>query len=181
MRLCLGRLSPVELFRIEGVMPYFKTGESATDKNGAPIKEGDILQGPQWAPGEPCYYVCIAGWERDTWEVRDLNAWNVCMCDLGPSGDVVNLGHYSDNPGILDDEVLEQHFKKPATEQWQERENAQKWLAENPTAMRDAITEEFKGMLYGGATGANPLMSAMDKHGGIKTLDGGATIEKAIK
>lgn len=158
-------------------MPYFTTQEGATDKNGVPIKEGDILQGSQWATGDLCYYVCVAGFTRDTWEVRDLNAWNVCMCDLGIDGDVVNIGHYSKHPGILDDEILEQHFSKPAAEQWQAREDSQKWLAEHPFAIRDAITETLRRALYD-LSDTNAITESLTKHGRMKKLDGGATIAK---
>lgn len=161
-------------------MPYFKTGESATDKNGTPIKEGDILQGPQWATGEPCYYVCIAGFERDTWEVRDLNAWNVCMCDLGPKGDVVNLGHYSVNPGVLDDEILEQHFSKPAAQQWDERGAALKWLADNPGAIHKAITEHLGDVMLS-LSDNNPIRAALEMHGALQTLEGGHVIDEKPK
>ncbi len=88
-------------------MPYWKPSETKTDCKGVTITPGDILQNvDDTSPWK--YFVCYQ--RGKLIEVRDLNANNVCMCDLGLGGDVVNIGHYTKNPGILNKEDLEHYF-----------------------------------------------------------------------
>lgn len=72
-------------------MAYIKHGTKAFDKNGTEVHHGDILRN---------YFndlfVCIRYPEPDDYgndgEIRDYVGWNVCMCDLGPDGDVISHG-----------------------------------------------------------------------------------------
>ena len=74
-------------------MPYFKIDEEVFDREGNMIRPGDILQHAPPDPNYPWrYFVCFTS-DGDDAEIRDLNANNVYMCDLGPEGDVVNIGH----------------------------------------------------------------------------------------
>lgn len=83
---------------------------SYTDKNGVPIFPGDILENiDSTSPWR--YFACfVSGPYDDRIEIRDFNANNIGMCDLGVGGDVVNIGHFSKHLDILSNDKLEYYF-----------------------------------------------------------------------
>lgn len=90
-------------------MPFIKHNEYAEDCKGNLIDIGDILESTEDRPNNPWrYFVCFQ--DGNLIEVRDLNANNIGMCDLGLGGNVVNIGHYTKNPGILNKDDLEYYF-----------------------------------------------------------------------
>jgi len=92
-------------------MPYWKKGEVKTDRNGKPINPGDLLQHSPYDPDYPWqHFICYTDDCGETIQVRDLNANNVAMCSLGLDGDVENIGHYSQHPGVLDVDDLFYYF-----------------------------------------------------------------------
>ena len=94
---------------IEEIMTYWKPGEVRVDSRGTPINPGDVLECIE--PGWPKYHICyIDPFDMDVVYVRDLDCNNVGMCDLGIDGNVINLGHYTKNPGILDQNDIDWYF-----------------------------------------------------------------------
>ncbi len=91
-------------------MPYWPAHEKAFDRNGKEIRPGDILEST-WdrCNDGPLRFVCFVA-PLGHIEVRDLCHNNVAMCCLGTNGDVINLGCFCKNPGILDAEDLEHYF-----------------------------------------------------------------------
>lgn len=91
------------------MMPYWEPSEIKTDCKGNIIIPGDILESTLDRANNPWrYFVCFQ--HGNLIQVRDLNANNVGMCDLGLGGDVVNIGHYTKNLGILNKDDLEYYF-----------------------------------------------------------------------
>ncbi len=86
-------------------MPYWKKGERQVDCYGVPINPGDVLEQKELnesnAPWR--YFICFKATGGNI-EVRDLNANNVGMCNIGLDGDVKNIGHWTRHPEIEEDE-----------------------------------------------------------------------------
>ena len=112
-------------------MPHWGRFDRRFDKNGKEIFPGDVLKGGSYKGRYviPAYslnhlavakdglflesqiFVCVADGQGDYLiEVRDTNANNICTCELGPTGDVVNLGNFLDNLDLLQDNDLEYYF-----------------------------------------------------------------------
>lgn len=72
-------------------MTYWNADETRVDKNGKRINPGDILDTGE--VNDPWrYHACFTHNGKNI-EVRDLNANNVCMCDLEC---VTNIGHITE-------------------------------------------------------------------------------------
>jgi hypothetical protein len=98
-------------------MPYFTDAEPGFDKHGRRIALGDLLEmdteGTDLQPWQ--YHICVESHDGG-YCVRDLNAWNVCICDIGhgkAGGNVTNLGNWRENRDKLDEHevrMLEDEF-----------------------------------------------------------------------
>lgn len=107
-------------------MPYWKRAEQQVDCFGEEVRPGDILEQKELNPGNAPwqYFVCYDDGMGNI-QVRDLNANNVCMCDLGRQGDVKRLGH-----------ITEVYKKLEAAGEWNDDDWAYYFDIKDPRAVR---------------------------------------------
>lgn len=163
-------------------MPSWKTNEKRLDRNGSEIGPGDILQAIDEtdATGAPMRYICFL---RDTEnvEVRDLCNNNVCTCEVRDEKDppeyasVISIGHYSQHPGVLNQDDIDYYFGevRPPVNY---KEFKAAWDAAWPL-----IRQTFERIPPVPRTEQNALLNAMKRRGAVGRLDGGICIEKAKK
>jgi len=87
-------------------MPYIDKKEIAVDMLNSPIEIGDVLAQIEKGNNNTSrvlFHIALPPFEPEEHyaEVRDYIAHNVCMCDLGVKGDVINLGKCRDLIDIL--------------------------------------------------------------------------------
>lgn len=91
-------------------MPYFTKDQIATDMYGRKIFPGDILINIEEGCTE-LYHACyLSDRNGADIEIRDMGANNTWMCQLGKKGNVINLGNFTQNMHLLEDDDLGYYF-----------------------------------------------------------------------
>lgn len=155
-------------------MPYFKREElgKIVDSKGTPIQINDVLESTDPNPNNPWRYFAVID-ENTNIYVRDFNAHNVCMCNLGLKGDVVTLGNYLNNLHIKDVEKNQDWF----TEYHPSQEEMDEALKELPRRLKEA----FKNLDPTTLLKKNVILDKLKEKGRVKPIGGGSTISTKIK